>query len=434
MIFEDGQGNFFQEDGVTPMELSEKDDTPFGLETLATMSDYAKEEAYKVVEDKEDKGLSTVKKNNSPGISKDGISKHVYSDKVREQFFELKAEKLLSSRAAALQLGINPRTAQKWAKTYKEGGYETFPSPKKYQRGRKPILQDEHKAHLIEFIDENPSAAVDQMVDSLTRSFEGLEIKKSAVHKFVVTECNISFKMVRKEAVERNSESNVMKRLEWIKTWEKTTMDFMTNCVFIDEAGFHVNMKRSQGWAAKGETPVVITPSTRAVSTSIIGAICGEGVVNLSLRKPKAPVRSKKRKTVTGAAENPIHTYKGTVTGHYLQFLSDTMIELDKFEQWKGCYLVMDNASNHKNIAIANMITERGYRYIYLPPYSPELNPIEQFWSVLKSKLKRSKLLEKETLSLRIKEASREIELSSIQGFIGHSMKRFDDCRNMNPI
>ena len=110
------------------------------------------------------------------------------------------------------------------------------------------------------------------------------------------------------------------------------------------------------------------------------------------------------------------------------------MIELDKFEQWKGCYLVMDNASIHKNIAIANMITERGYRYIYLPPYSPELNPIEQFWSVLKSKLKRSKLLEKETLSLRIKEASREIELSSIQGFIGHSMKRFDDCRNMNPI
>lgn len=41
----------------------------------------------------------------------------------------------------------------------------------------------------------------------------------------------------------------------------------------------------------------------------------------------------------------------------------------------------MDNAPIHTIDAIDAMITERGYKYVYLPPYSPELNPNEQFWS-----------------------------------------------------
>lgn len=67
---------------------------------------------------------------------------------------------------------------------------------------------------------------------------------------------------------------------------------------------------------------------------------------------------------------------------------------LDKHEQFKGHYIVMDNAPIHKNIDIEKEINRRGYGCIYLPPYSSELNPIEQFWSVCKSKMKRQELLQ----------------------------------------
>ncbi|EIE82108.1 hypothetical protein RO3G_06813 [Rhizopus delemar RA 99-880] len=58
---------------------------------------------------------------------------------------------------------------------------------------------------------------------------------------------------------------------------------------------------------------------------------------------------------------------------------------MDKYPEMKGHYLVMDNAPIHSSTDIGKYIHSRGYRYVYLPPYSPELNPIEQFWSVVKN-------------------------------------------------
>jgi transposase len=65
----------------------------------------------------------------------------------------------------------------------------------------------------------------------------------------------------------------------------------------------------------------------------------------------------------------------------------------------------MDNAPIHKHEDIQKHIEIRGYGCVYLLPYSPELNPIEQFWSVCKSKLKKEQLLDGEALTTRIADA-----------------------------
>ena len=96
---------------------------------------------------------------------------------------------------------------------------------------------------------------------------------------------------------------------------------------------------------------------------------------------------------------------KGTVTDHCLHFIQKTMDEMNHFPEMKGYYIVMDNAIIHTAKEIDTMITERGYRCIYLPPYSPELNPIEQFWSIVKNKVKRSQFQNTEDLATRISEA-----------------------------
>ncbi|CEJ01778.1 hypothetical protein RMCBS344292_15799 [Rhizopus microsporus] len=110
------------------------------------------------------------------------------------------------------------------------------------------------------------------------------------------------------------------------------------------------------------------------------------------------------------------------------------MDEMDKYQHMKSHYLVMDNAPIHKAEDISRYIESRGYRCAYLPSYSPELNPIEQFWSVLKSKVKCNRFLESETLMTRISEASKCLELSDFEGFVSHSHKCLDSCRNGEPL
>ncbi|CEG70057.1 hypothetical protein RMATCC62417_06023 [Rhizopus microsporus] len=128
-------------------------------------------------------------------------------------------------------------------------------------------------------------------------------------------------------------------------------------------------------------------------------------------------VSSKKRKVNGAAARRTI----GTVTGHYFNFIASTLDILDKREKFKGNYIVMDNAPIHTAEDIEKYVVGRGYGCVHLPPYSPELNPIEQFWSVVKSKLKRQKLLDNKTLTSRISEACNRVFLSDLKGFCRNS-------------
>jgi transposase len=104
------------------------------------------------------------------------------------------------------------------------------------------------------------------------------------------------------------------------------------------------------------------------------------------------------------------------------------MDETGQCPHMKGHYLVMDNAPIHTSVDIAKYVESCGYRCVYFPLYSPELNPIEQFWSVVKSKVKRNKFLEKESLMTRIRGACYSLYLSDFASFVSHSAKCFDKC------
>ncbi|KAG2195432.1 hypothetical protein INT46_008465 [Mucor plumbeus] len=100
----------------------------------------------------------------------------------------------------------------------------------------------------------------------------------------------------------------------------------------------------------------------------------------------------------------------------------------------QGFHIVMDNAPIHIPSVIDPLIEKRGYIPVYLPSYSPELNPIENFWSIVKSKVKRHSLKDTETLTSRIVESCEEVPLQHLQNCIQHSVKQFDKCLNKEPI
>lgn len=75
-------------------------------------------------------------------------------------------------------------------------------------------------------------------------------------------------------------------------------------------------------------------------------------------------------------------------------------------------------------------IEGRGYRVMYLPLYSPELNAIENFWAIVKRKMKRENLMTEETLSQRIADACNNVRVSDLCGFCGHSKRHITYCRD----
>ncbi|KAG0929807.1 hypothetical protein G6F29_012086 [Rhizopus arrhizus] len=120
---------------------------------------------------------------------------------------------------------------------------------------------------------------------------------------------------------------------------------------------------------------VTTTPTTKAPSHTILGAISSVGVINLSIRVPKQPPKVRK------------------IQG--------------------------EDILNERN---------KDYKCVYLPPYSPELNPIEQFWALVKRKVRRQKLKDTETLQERIVGAANEVPIQHLENIIQHSKNQVDNC------
>jgi hypothetical protein len=79
-----------------------------------------------------------------------------------------------------------------------------------------------------------------------------------------------------------------------LKKWvEATGMNYLTNCVFVDEAGFNINM-RSLNTRSIRDTPAVVeTPTTRAITHTILGVITAQDVISLEIREPLKPKKVK---------------------------------------------------------------------------------------------------------------------------------------------
>ncbi|KAG1457808.1 hypothetical protein G6F56_006532 [Rhizopus delemar] len=125
----------------------------------------------------------------------------VYSGEDKTRFFHLFFSKCLSTSAAARPLGIHIRAAQRCAKRYYDNSESIF--EKKKKSGRRRILGEEHKQFLLNYIDENPSAVVTEVAESLTQKFADLNVSRNTIYNFMITECNLSIKHAQFQPVEK---------------------------------------------------------------------------------------------------------------------------------------------------------------------------------------------------------------------------------------
>ncbi|KAG1183129.1 hypothetical protein G6F36_008671 [Rhizopus arrhizus] len=253
-LYEDGHGNVVDENGgPEPMDYI-VDENEFVVETLATHSEYMQTTSSSessltspmLIEKPKDEDTRMKEAN----VKRDYV-RYTVQDKAR--FFDLKIEKCMNASAAAKQLV-----------------------------GRKCILTEDHKMTVVNFIDANPSASVVEVTGHLLKQFHDLKISRSTVYNFMRSECNLSLKKADFHSIERNSPAKIDERYNWVCKWENTDMNFLTNCVFLDESAFNINMKRSRAWSRKGTRAIVTRPTTRANTTSILGAISAAGLITVA--------------------------------------------------------------------------------------------------------------------------------------------------------
>ncbi|KAG1152233.1 hypothetical protein G6F37_002253 [Rhizopus arrhizus] len=330
-----------------------------------------------------------------------------YTVKQIEELFDLIIEEGFTTKDAALVTGINIRTAQNYVKTYNSDPQKRLPGSYNKPRGRPcSNLTEEHSKFLVDYVKKNTTAVLDGLKLKLCEKFEGLKIFISAIHKHLVHKHNITLKKLEKIPAARNSDRVIALRKAIIEQYKSDTdMYFSKHCIFIDEAGFNLHTQRNHGRSLKGTPAKSTVPTGKGVTFTILGVISQAGIISIGVKKPEL-ASSKKRKA--DGKEVKINGKVGTRTEHFLVYLTNVMNTLDK-NNIKSQYIVTNNAPIHKPKVIKTLVEERGHRCIYLPPYSPFLNSIEEFWSKVKAGVRRTPLTADDRLTDHICESAGKV-------------------------
>lgn len=362
-----------------------------------------------------------------------------YTQDQIERFIRFKQEEGLSVPKAAALCGIPRSTAYELINEFNNSSGTVLPgsNPRKTNNKPKKLLPD-HSAFLIELFDKNPSTVLEEARVKLCEAFPGLEISIPGLYKHIREKCALTLKQATKYTAERDAPRTIKLRFDIITQWKAAGVDYQNNCVFVDEAGFHTQMIRGRAWSKKGDPAAVKVHTQKGVNISIIGCIASFGVINFSkvepLKKSDAAKiekefsqQNKKRKATSQDVGKSKPLPKGTTAYHIVKFMEAVMDVLDKHNK-KGVFIVLDNCRIHHSQFVVEAINKRGYRPLFMPPYSPFLNPIEECWSKIKKLIRRNPLDKADTLTPRIGEACCQITIDNCKGWVRHAETYWDRC------
>ena len=172
--------------------------------------------------------------------------------------------------------------------------------------------------------------------------------------------------------------------------WKATQNDLdLSRLVFIDESGAKTNMTRLRGRAKGGQRLVDSTPHGHWCTTTMISSIRLDG--------------STACMAIDGATDKVV--FREYVRGVLLPTLRP------------GDIVVLDNLGAHKDAETLALLAAAGVKVWFLPPYSPDLNPIEKMWSKVKEFLRNTKARTEELLFDAIAAALKTVTTEDVQGW-----------------
>ena len=162
--------------------------------------------------------------------------------------------------------------------------------------------------------------------------------------------------------------------------------------IFLDESGVTTQMTRLRGRAPRGTRVAEATPQGHWQVLTTLGALALRGIVGAM--------------TVESATDGDI----------FLAYLEHVLCP----QLHPGDVVVMDNLSAHKVCGVRELLTAGGAELLYLPPYSPDFNPIEQCWSKIKLILRTLKARTAEALEQAVAQALAAITPDNARAWFAH--------------
>ena len=161
----------------------------------------------------------------------------------------------------------------------------------------------------------------------------------------------------------------------------------------MDESGVNLALTRRYARAPRGKRAVGSVPQNYGQNLTVLAALGRQGMRAALL--------------VPGATDGDV----------FRTFLQKVLLP----QLRPGDQVVLDNLGAHKVVGVAEAIQAAGASLHYLPPYSPDLNPIEQAWSKIKARLRAVGPRTHRKLQQALKEALRQVTAQDAQAWFRHA-------------
>jgi transposase len=162
--------------------------------------------------------------------------------------------------------------------------------------------------------------------------------------------------------------------------------------VFVDESGVTTEMTRRYGWAPRPERVSEAVPAGHWRTLTVLAALTTRGLLaSMTIESPT----------------------DGDVFLAFVEQVLGPRLE-------PGHLVIVDNLGAHKVAGVRPLIESRGAQLLYLPPYSPDFNPIEQAWSKLKQLLRGAKARLLDSLEPAVAQAITAITAENAHAYFRH--------------
>lgn len=163
--------------------------------------------------------------------------------------------------------------------------------------------------------------------------------------------------------------------------------------VFVDESGFQISMDRLRSRAPRGKRAYGRVPRNRGKNQTLIASMTLEGGMGACM-------------CVKGGTDAPVFE------AYVEKALAPSLVE--------GQVVVFDNLGAHRTDRVRELIEARGCTFVFLPSYSPDLNPIEEAFSKIKNIVRKAGERTREALNEAIAEALEAVTLQDVVGWFAH--------------
>jgi len=229
-------------------------------------------------------------------------------------------------------------------------------NPRPHGGGRERRLDEDAVEVVRVIVSEKPDLTEKEIKEELQQR-AGVHVSRSTIGR-TLARLGLTRKKKTFHATERDSDRVKEMRARWRECAQGLDP---TKLVFVDESGSNISMTREYGRSPRGQRVSGDRPMRWGENVTMVGAIGIKGLRTLM-------------------------TVEGGTTGEvFLSFVKEFLVPTLK----AGDIVVLDNLGSHKVEGVREAIEAAGAELFYLPPYSPDFNPIELCWSKLKGILKK---------------------------------------------